>query len=42
MTTPLTLIVAMAENGVIGNKGALPWRIPEDMKWFREITMGKP
>ena len=32
----------MAENRVIGKGGALPWRIPEDMKWFKEITMGKP
>ena len=38
----IALVVAMAENGVIGNDGKLPWRIPEDMKWFREITMGKP
>lgn len=38
----IALVVAMAENGVIGKGGALPWRIPEDMKWFREITMGKP
>src|SRR5690242_9660125 len=42
MTTRIALVVAMAENRVIGNLGALPWRIPEDMKWFKEITMGKP
>ncbi len=39
---PLALVVAMAENRVIGKGGTLPWRIPEDMKWFREITIGKP
>jgi dihydrofolate reductase len=39
---PLTLVVAVAENGVIGNKGALPWRIPEDLKRFKAITLGKP
>jgi dihydrofolate reductase len=39
---PLTLVVAVAENGVIGNKGALPWRIPEDLKRFKALTMGKP
>jgi dihydrofolate reductase len=42
MTPRIALVVAMAENRVIGKGGALPWRIPEDMKWFREITMGKP
>lgn len=43
MTKPrVALVVAMAENRVIGKGGTLPWRIPEDMKWFREITMGKP
>lgn len=43
MTRPrIALVVAMAENRVIGKSGALPWRIPEDMKWFRAITMGKP
>jgi dihydrofolate reductase len=39
---PLTLVVAVAENGVIGNKGALPWRIPEDLKRFKALTLGKP
>lgn len=43
MSEPLiSLIVAVANNGVIGNKGALPWRIPEDMRWFRTHTLGKP
>lgn len=43
MTQPvLSMIVAVANNGVIGNNGALPWRIPEDMRWFRTHTLGKP
>lgn len=37
-----SLIVAMAQNGVIGKDGALPWRMRDDLKWFKEITMGKP
>jgi dihydrofolate reductase len=39
---PLTLVVAVADNGVIGDKGALPWRIPEDLKRFKALTLGKP
>jgi len=38
----ITLIVAVADNGVIGNRGALPWRIPEDMRRFKALTLGKP
>ena len=38
----LSLIVAMAKNGVIGRGDALPWRIPNDLKHFKSITMGKP
>jgi dihydrofolate reductase len=38
----ISLVVAMADNGVIGNGGALPWRIPEDMRRFRVLTLGKP
>jgi dihydrofolate reductase len=38
----VALIVAVAENGVIGRDNALPWRIPEDMKWFVARTKGKP
>jgi dihydrofolate reductase len=36
------LIVAVAENGVIGHDNALPWRLKSDMKRFRALTMGKP
>ncbi len=38
----LSLIVAAAENGVIGRGNALPWHLPEDLKYFKRITMGKP
>ena len=38
----LSLIVAVAENGLIGRDGDLPWRIPADLKFFKETTMGKP
>jgi dihydrofolate reductase len=39
---PLALVVAVAENGVIGADGGLPWRIRADLRRFRAITMGKP
>jgi dihydrofolate reductase len=32
----------MAENGVIGRNGALPWRIKSDLQYFRKITLNKP
>ncbi len=38
----LSLIVAIAENGIIGRDKALPWRLSGDLKRFKEITMGKP
>ncbi len=38
----ISLIVAVAENGVIGRTGQLPWRMPSDLKTFRRLTMGKP
>lgn len=38
----ISLIVAVAENGVIGRGGALPWHVPSDLKTFRRITMGRP
>jgi dihydrofolate reductase len=34
------MIVAVARNGVIGNEGEIPWRLPEDQKFFRRTTMG--
>lgn len=34
-------IAAMAENRVIGRGNRLPWQLPEDLKWFREATLGK-
>ena len=38
----LSLIWAMADNRVIGIDNRLPWKLPADMKWFRENTLGKP
>lgn len=38
----ISLVVAMAENRVIGRGNALPWKISEDLKNFKKITMGKP
>ncbi len=37
----LSLIVAAAENGVIGRDNDLPWSLPDDMQFFRETTKGK-
>jgi dihydrofolate reductase len=34
--------VAVAENGIIGRGGQLPWRLPSDLKRFRKLTLGKP
>ena len=39
---PLTIVVAVAENGVIGRDNALPWRLRGDLRRFRAITWGKP
>jgi dihydrofolate reductase len=38
----ITLIVAVADSGVIGRDNALPWHLPEDLKRFKRLTMGKP
>ncbi|WP_420962752.1 dihydrofolate reductase [Brucella sp. IR073] len=43
MNLPLiSLIVAIAQNGVIGRDNGLPWRLSTDMKRFKAITIGKP
>ena len=38
----IEMIVAVAENGVIGHDGKMPWRLSTDLKRFKKITMGLP
>ncbi|MBI4996181.1 MAG: dihydrofolate reductase, partial [Rhodocyclales bacterium] len=38
----LTLIAAVARNGVIGRDNQLPWKLTEDLKHFKALTMGHP
>lgn len=38
----VTLIAAVASNGVIGSNNAMPWRLPAEMKYFTQNTIGKP
>lgn len=38
----LSIIAALADNRVIGINNALPWKLPADMQWFRQHTLGKP
>lgn len=38
----IVLVVARADNGVIGRAGGLPWRLPADLKHFKALTMGTP
>jgi dihydrofolate reductase len=43
VTVPrLELVVAAARNGVIGRGNALPWHLPEDLKYFKRLTLGQP
>jgi len=37
---PITLVVARAQNGVIGRDGKLPWHLPPDLRRFKALTMG--
>ena len=41
-TIRTALIVAVDRNNAIGAGGALPWRISDDLKWFKTVSMGKP
>lgn len=41
MKKEIAIIFAMAKNGVIGNNGQIPWHLPEDLKFFKEVTMGE-
>ncbi|MGB6452766.1 MAG: dihydrofolate reductase [Steroidobacteraceae bacterium] len=38
----ISLLVAMAENGVIGRDNGMPWHLPDDLKRFKSLTIGKP
>lgn len=38
----ISIIAAMAKNGLIGNGNALPWHLPADMAHFKELTVSKP
>src|SRR4029077_19199920 len=38
----IVIIAAVAENGVIGRGGTMPWRLKSDMRHFRSLTLGKP
>jgi dihydrofolate reductase len=40
--TAIVMVLAVADGGVIGAGGTIPWRISEDMKRFKALTMGKP
>lgn len=40
MKFPVTAIVAMADNGVIGRDSGLPWRLPDDLRRFKALTIG--
>ncbi|MHC1479261.1 dihydrofolate reductase [Frateuria aurantia] len=38
----LSLVVAMDRAGAIGVDGSLPWHLPDDLRWFKQISLGKP
>lgn len=40
--TRITLVLAIADNGTIGDANSIPWRLPEDMRRFKALTLGKP
>jgi len=42
MSVEITLVAAVADNGVIGAEGKMPWHLPADLAHFKAVTMGKP
>jgi dihydrofolate reductase len=42
VTPALSIVVAVSENNVIGVRNQLPWRLPDDLRRFKALTMGKP
>ena len=42
MKREVFLVVAVADNGVIGAEGAMPWHLPADLRHFKAATMGQP
>jgi dihydrofolate reductase len=38
----LSLVAAVAKNRAIGLRGDMPWRLPDELRYFKKITMGKP
>ena len=42
MKPHISLIVARSRNGIIGKEGKLPWHLSEDLKFFKQTTMGRP
>lgn len=38
----VAIVVAIAENGVIGDEGSIPWHYPEDLAYFKRVTVGHP
>ncbi|MEI9991202.1 MAG: dihydrofolate reductase [Rhizomicrobium sp.] len=42
MSADIVFVVARADNGVIGDAGRIPWRIADDLKRFKALTIGKP
>ncbi len=42
MITPISLIAALDRNYAIGHDGAMPWHLPDDLKRFKALTLGKP
>jgi len=42
VTAPISLVAALARNRAIGIRGRLPWRLPEDLRRFKSLTLGHP